>query len=92
MPPKRRTIREGRSRWMVKQSFWVAEDLLKLFRSLGPRHGPRMNGVLRAFMVARLSGMLQGDVLLESYRERWMGERKAAMAEIAARVEAERLR
>ncbi len=36
------------------------EDVLRFFRSLGQGHTPRMNAVLRAFMLARLAGVVKG--------------------------------
>ncbi|MBN2631368.1 MAG: BrnA antitoxin family protein [Rhodobacteraceae bacterium] len=41
-------------------SIRVDEDVLQFFRSMGAGHLPRMNAVLRAFMLARLAGVVQG--------------------------------
>ncbi|GEM_PF-836840 len=41
-------------------SIRVDEDVLRFFRSMGAGHLPRMNAVLRAFMLARLAGVVQG--------------------------------
>lgn len=36
------------------------EDVLRFFRAMGGGHLPRMNAVLRAFMQARLAGVVRG--------------------------------
>lgn len=41
-------------------SIRVDEDVLRFFRSMGAGHLSRMNAVLRAFMLARLAGVVQG--------------------------------
>lgn len=46
----------------------VDEDVLKFFRSLGRDYGPRMNDVLRAFMRARLMGLLDGDETVDQFK------------------------
>ncbi len=48
--------------------------MLKLFRSLGFGYGPRMNTLLRAFMSARLAGMLESPDMRDCRRERWTGK------------------
>jgi hypothetical protein len=53
----------------TKVTFEVEEDVLKFFRSLGKGHGSRMNDVLRAFMHARLAGVVEGAESLAIYRE-----------------------
>ena len=65
----------------------VDADVLKFFKSLGAGHGPRMNAVLRAFMQARLAGLIEGEDLLDEYRERWMGRPKPSVAEALVRLE-----
>ncbi|UWQ21193.1 BrnA antitoxin family protein [Jannaschia sp. W003] len=50
----------------------VDEDVLRFFRSMGDGYGPRMNGVLRSFMLCRLGGLIENEDLLERYREDWM--------------------
>ncbi|WP_306044683.1 BrnA antitoxin family protein [Nioella sp. MMSF_3534] len=47
----------------------VDEDVLKFFRSMGPDYGPRMNDVLKAFMRARLMGLLHGDETIDQFKE-----------------------
>lgn len=48
-------------------------DVLKFFRSMGPGYQPRINQVLRAFMHAKLMGILEGDDTLDRFREQEMG-------------------
>ena len=43
---------------------------MKWFRSMGPGYQPRMNDVLRAFMHAKLAGLLKGDETLDAFKER----------------------
>ena len=52
-----------------KVTFEVEADVLKFFRAMGKGHGPRMNDVLRAFMHARLAGVVEGAESLAIYRE-----------------------
>lgn len=52
-----------------KICFSVDADVVKWFKSMGPGYQPRMNDVLRAFMHAKLSGLLRGDETLEPFRE-----------------------
>ena len=56
-------------RTKTKVTFEVEEDVLKFFRAMGKGHGPRMNEVLRAFMHARLAGVVEGADSLAIYRE-----------------------
>ena len=53
----------------TKVTFEVEADVLKFFRAMGKGHGPRMNDVLRAFMHARLAGVVEGAETLAIYRE-----------------------
>lgn len=41
------------------------EDIARFFRSMGAGHLPRMNAVLRAFMHARLAGVVKGPEAVE---------------------------
>ena len=52
----------------------VDRDVLRYFKSMGDGYGPRMNRVLRAFMAAQLSGLIENEDLPTQYREAWMGE------------------
>ncbi len=47
----------------------VDADVVKWFKSMGPRYQPRMNDVLRSFMHAKLMGLLRGDETIDAYRE-----------------------
>ncbi|PWJ17014.1 BrnA antitoxin family protein [Jannaschia seohaensis] len=87
VPEEWREVWQTRSRKKQKLSFWVDADVVTFFRSLGPGYGPRMNTVLRAFMLARLAGLLEGEDLPEAYRERWMGKPKPSVAEARAMYE-----
>jgi uncharacterized protein (DUF4415 family) len=53
----------------VRVNLRVDGDVVKWFRSMGPGYQPRMNDVLRAFMHARLAGLLHGDETIEPFRE-----------------------
>lgn len=44
----------------VRMTVGIDEDVVRFFKSMGPGHGPRMNEVLRAFMHARLAGVVRG--------------------------------
>ena len=47
-------------------------DVVKFFRSMGPGYQPRINQVLRAFMHAKLMGLLEGDDTMDRFREQEM--------------------
>ena len=49
------------------------EDVVRFFRGMGEGYGPRMNAVLRAFMHARLAGLLRGGETMD-YLSRREGE------------------
>lgn len=71
----------------VTVSIQVEEDVLRFFRSMGLGYGPRMNTVLRAFMHARLAGVVKGAETMEYLRA--PGERPGwgtAQAEMEALV------
>jgi uncharacterized protein (DUF4415 family) len=53
----------------VKVTLEVEADVLKFFKSMGRGHGPRMNDVLKAFMHARIAGVLEGAETIRQYRE-----------------------
>ncbi len=61
----------------------IDADVARFFRSMGSGHLTRMNAVLRAFMLARLSGVLRGaeDV---AYAPSVADEVEAVRREIAA--------
>ena len=87
IPDEWREVWQERTQRKAKVSFWIDEDVLKFFRSLGPRHGPRMNTVLRAFVYARLGRLIENEDLPASYREAWMGQAKPSMSELVAECE-----
>lgn len=87
LPEEWRKVWQERSSKKRKISLYVDEDVYRLFRSMGTGVGPRMNTVLSAFVRARVAGMLDGDDLLEEYREKWMGKPKPQIAEIIAKME-----
>ncbi|GIT92613.1 hypothetical protein JANAI62_31500 [Jannaschia pagri] len=74
LPPEWRRIWEERSAKKARVTIRLDEDVVRFFRSMGAGYGPRMNGVLRSFMLARLSGLIEGEDLSEGYREAWMGK------------------
>jgi uncharacterized protein (DUF4415 family) len=87
VPREWREVWQNRTKRKTRVSLWLDEDVLKLFRSMGPGYGPRMNIVLRSFMYARMAAMLEGEDLLDSYREDWMGKKKPQVQEIVAEME-----
>lgn len=44
----------------IRVTLALEEDVVRFFRGMGEGYGPRMNAVLRAFMHARLAGLLKG--------------------------------
>lgn len=87
VPPAWKEIWQNRTQKKARISLWVDADVVKFFKSLGPGYGPKMNAVLRAFMLSRLAGLLEGDDLLESARETWMGQKKPQLHEMMAEME-----
>ena len=85
IPEAWREVWENRSGRKQRVTLWVDADVVKLFKSMGPGYGPRMNEVLRSFLFARLAGLIEGEDLLEEARETWMGKPKPSMAELKAR-------
>lgn len=53
----------------VKVTLNLEADVLKFFKSMGTGHGPRMNDVLKAFMHARIAGVVEGAETIRQYRE-----------------------
>ena len=45
------------------------EDVVKFFKSAGPRYQGRMNDVLRSFMHMKLGGFLHGEETIDAFRE-----------------------
>ena len=65
----------------------VDEDVLRFFRSMGAGYGPRMNGVLRSFMLCRLSGMIDHEELDVRYREDWMDKPRPRLGQMMEEIE-----
>lgn len=72
VPQEWHEIAERRERKKTRICFSLDEDVLRWFRSMGPRYQPRMNDVLRGFMHAKLMGLLQGEDTLDQFREKGM--------------------
>lgn len=87
VPDVWREVWQNRTRRKKRVTFWMDEDVLKLFRSMGPGYGPRMNDVLRSFMYARMGSLLEGEDLVAEYREEWMGEPKPDIAALKVRYQ-----
>ncbi|MEM7711645.1 MAG: BrnA antitoxin family protein [Pseudomonadota bacterium] len=87
IPREWKEVWEARQPKKKKVSFYVDEDVWKLFHAMGPGYGPRMNTVLRSFVRARLAGLLDGEDLPASYREFWMGRPKPSLPQIEAEME-----
>ena len=51
-----------------KVTLWIEEDVLRFFRSMGRGQGARMEAVLRAFVHARLAGLIKGPGTINPYR------------------------
>ncbi|WP_375551683.1 BrnA antitoxin family protein [Rhodophyticola porphyridii] len=76
-------ISQRRERRKTKICFSVDEDVVKWFKSMGPGYQPRMNDVLRAFMHAKLMGLLKGDDTKDAYREGlYAGSKRANWGEM----------
>ena len=81
VPAGWRTLWQERDHAKTRVTIRVDADVLRFFKTLGAGHGPRMNTVLRAFMLARLGGLIEGEDLLAEYREEWMGRPKPGREE-----------
>lgn len=74
LPPEWREVWEGRSAVKERVTLRLDRDVVRFFRRMGDGYGPRMNAILRSFMLARLAGMIEHGDLAEKYREDWMGK------------------
>ena len=74
LPKEWAEIWQTRSTVKKRVTIRVDEDVLRFFRKMGDGYGPRMNAVLRTFMLAQLTGLIEEERLPEEYRERWMGK------------------
>ncbi len=70
IPSEWHDIYRKRDRERSRITLRVDRDVLKFFRSMGPGYQPRMNNVLRAFMEARLAGLIDGGETITAYRQR----------------------
>lgn len=86
LPPEWKEIWEERGAPKERVTLRVDRDVLRFFRSMGDGYGPRMNGVLRSFMLARLAGMIRHGDMAEKYRETWMGKPRPTPAAEAHRL------
>ncbi|MEM9797984.1 MAG: BrnA antitoxin family protein [Pseudomonadota bacterium] len=87
LPPEWREIWEGRGAPKERVTLRLDRDVVRFFRSMGDGYGPRMNAILRAFMQARLAGLIEHGDLTEKYREDWMGQPRPTEAAHRAEVE-----
>jgi uncharacterized protein (DUF4415 family) len=72
VPREWHRISSERDHSKTRITFWLDQDVLKFFRSMGPGYQARINQVLRAFMHAKLMGVLQGDDTLDRFRDQEM--------------------
>jgi len=54
----------------VKVNLGLEADVVKFFKSMGEGYGPRINDVLKAYMHARLAGVIRGAETMAHYRRR----------------------
>jgi hypothetical protein len=101
IPREWHDIAQEPTRAKTRLTVRIDADVVKFFRALGPGYGPKMNLVLRAFMHARLAGMVDGpdslDYIAEGIEQDEMGvhrpqpgETEAEMRQILAEVNRER--
>jgi uncharacterized protein (DUF4415 family) len=66
IPPEWHVIAQGSpAPRKVPVTMRLDEDVARFFKAMGAGHLPRMNGVLRAFMHARLAGVVKGPEAVE---------------------------
>ena len=82
VPPEWQAIWEERGAPKERVTLRLDRDVLRFFRSMGDGYGPRMNGVLRSFMLARLAGMIRHGDLEDRYRAKWMGKPRPSPADL----------
>jgi uncharacterized protein (DUF4415 family) len=68
----------------MKITLWVEADVVSFFRSLGRGHTTRMADVLKAFMHARLAGVVRGPEAVDYAPRRSEAERGAAAEALEA--------
>ncbi|MCK0169274.1 BrnA antitoxin family protein [Jannaschia sp. S6380] len=81
LPDEWREIWEGRGASKTRVTLRLDDDVLRFFKKMGAGHGPRMNAVLRSFMLARLAGLIRHGDLAEKYHQEWMGKPRPTRAE-----------
>lgn len=69
-----------------KLTLRLDDDVIAFFRAMGPGHLTRMNDVLRAFMLTRLSGIASGPEMV-GYRPTPKEEERSLLQEVAALIE-----
>jgi len=69
IPMEWREIATRRESAKTRITVRLDEDVVKWFRSMGSGYQPRMNDVLRAFMHARLGGLIRGHDTIEPFKE-----------------------
>ena len=75
IPQEWHEIADRRDSAKVQLTVRFDADVVKWFKSMGPGYQPRMNDVLRAFMHAKLTGLLHGDATIEPFRENFESRR-----------------
>ena len=86
VPSEWEDVWKGRTGKRRKVSLYVDEDVYRLFKSMGPGMGPRMNIVLGAFVRARVAGLLAGEDLVEESRRKFNGRAKPEVREVVERL------
>ena len=72
VPEEWADVWRSRTATKTRVSLWVDDDVLRFFRQMGPGYGPKMNRVLRGFLLARIAGFVTGAALPTHWREAWM--------------------
>ena len=76
IPPEWHEIAQEEPRFGTERvSLRLDADVVKFFRSMGLGYGPRINRVLRAYMHARLAGVIRGPETAPQFRVGLAGER-----------------
>ena len=76
---------------VVRVNIGIEEDVLRFFKSMGKGYGPRINLVLKAFMHARLAGVIDGADTINHFavREENYSEAKPRFGELARELKSE---
>ena len=76
IPPEWHAIAQEEGRVGTERvALRLDKDVLRFYRSLGLGYGPRINRVLRAYMHARLAGVIRGAETAPQFRLAMAGER-----------------